>query len=1016
MESGWNPTDEGALEGDGRALRRLARALVRDTAAAEDLVQEARLVELERRRRGASGLPSLAGVVRRLALGWRREAARRSEQESAFPRELESKRPDEIAERLELSELVLRTLRGLPEPYRSTLTLYYFEGLSAGAIARRSGVPAGTVRARITRGTEELRARLRPQLERGGGDWRMALLPLAGAVEGTAQWGALLIMGTKWIAWGAAAAALVAFGWYALRGDASLAPAELAHAPVAPSLAEESRMLAASAESERRAEVLVRAGPAPAVAPTRIVARAVDEQERPIAGARLALARADAEAGPASGEDGSLVLELAGEEVERILADPVCEFVARAAGRDEVRLVVDVHAQETNWLGDFVFVAAGTLCGRVLDAQGRGLADALVIATQESIPEELDPWLGPGRLVTEGPHSARSGPDGGFALENLPEGWWIVWASDPARPWSASERVALHGGLRSEPVTLVLGPAEPARTLAGIVLEPDGKPCADASVMLLDEQGHASYDAQQSVRADGRFAFHTRGSDELLRVRARDERLRYAELVREARTGSGELVLHFAEPVPFVVHVLDESGVPVRDATVFAFSPRDRALFPGCDAKTDPKGRAELRAPESAYHVLVDAQGFGSSTQGPFEPGAQARELEFRLQRAAGLRGFVRAGGQGIGGAKLRLLECAAPGQRFVPLGPDQRPGGWSEEVDPQSQRRADSRADGSFVLGAPRASRAREAGRFVLVAEARGFAPARLGPLELANGFARDDLEFELKPGGAIAGLLAAPPGGVFAGWRVLASDGCACWREALVDPQGRFRFEHLSAGRWQLVPLPPPPVRSWSWEEREDAQSAELQVDVVEGRTVEVRCAIPDLQETFLEGRFDVRADPPGIWSVQLVPIDEAGESHTYPLRALLRLDSTFRIRARGYGRYQLLLECSDARWGGAQVSDIVELGPQGALWSGALGFARLAGHVSPRTQLVFGFVLGPGELRASTVFKPGPDGLVDGRWIPRGRVLLADEPHPPGDLVDHPLLVIEAREGESASIDLR
>ncbi len=1018
MAAGWNPGGEAELERDGKALRRLARALVRDASTADDLVQDAWVVALERRERAAQGGAFLSGVVRRLALGWRRAEARRGERENASAGETQSPRPDEIAERLELSELVLRTLRGLPEPYRSTLILHFFDGLPAGAIARKTGVPAGTVRARLTRGIEELRARVRPRLEREGRDWRQALLPIAGTVHGPmAAWGALTIMGVKWAFGCVAVAALVVLGWQAwqagagreaspgaLVGPSGIAGPEEA-APV------ESR--GAGAEAGRRdAASPVTEGATTGT--TRVVARAVDDDGHPLSGARLALA--GSEPGPVSDASGALLLVIAEADAERLVQQPESNLVASADGHSDTTSVVRLHAGQTNWLGDLVLLSAGELRGRVCDSAGRGLSGALVIATQESLSEDQDTWMGPGRFVLEGPRRMRCAGDGSFAFAQLPEGWWIVLATDTARPWMASERIPVRGGAQAGPITLVLGAAEPARTLAGRVLEPDGKPCAGARAMLVAESGIADYDEQRITSADGRFEFHTREPGTLLRVHAlEDGGARFAELVREVRTGEGELVLQFKTATQLRVLVRDQSGEPLGSTPVFAYLLDDRPLHFACRATTDSEGRATMREPQASYSVLVDGQGFERAQQGPFEPGSAPLELEFRLQRGAGLRGRVTANGQGFAGAHLRLLELAQPGVHFEPLADDERAGGWTEEVDPVPEWQANSAAEGRFTLGAPRATKLRAGGRFMLVAEARGWAAAVLGPLDLGNLDAREGLELALTPGGSIDGRLVASPPRSLAGWRIVASSGFGCLCEALVDPQGRFRFEHLAPGRWQLAPQPPPAVRDWTWHESEEAQPARVQILVEEGRTRVVDCELPPLEETFVEGRFCVRADPPGIWSAQLVPLSESSQVERQSIRGMLRLDSTFRLRTHGYGRYRLLLECDDPRWGAAQVSDIVELGADGAHWSGEIGFARLSGQVSPNTQHLFCFAPGPGELRASSYFRPREAGLIGERWIPRGRVLITDEPHPPGEKIEHPLATIEVREGEMTTIEL-
>jgi hypothetical protein len=82
-----------------------------------------------------------------------------------------------LVERLELEERLVRELRALSEPLRGTLVLRYHEGLTAAEIARREGVPEGTVRWRVKRGLDELRERMERAC--GGRDGLvLALVPL----------------------------------------------------------------------------------------------------------------------------------------------------------------------------------------------------------------------------------------------------------------------------------------------------------------------------------------------------------------------------------------------------------------------------------------------------------------------------------------------------------------------------------------------------------------------------------------------------------------------------------------------------------------------------------------------------------------------------------------------------------------------------------------------------------------------------------------------------------------------
>ena len=66
------------------------------------------------------------------------------------------------------SEQIVAALRGLPEEYRVVSTLYFMEDLSYGEIADTLGIPVGTVRSRLHRGRKILQKLLwRVAVERG---------------------------------------------------------------------------------------------------------------------------------------------------------------------------------------------------------------------------------------------------------------------------------------------------------------------------------------------------------------------------------------------------------------------------------------------------------------------------------------------------------------------------------------------------------------------------------------------------------------------------------------------------------------------------------------------------------------------------------------------------------------------------------------------------------------------------------------------------------------------------------
>jgi len=165
------------LTHDGH-LRALARALVREASAADDLAQDAWLAALEARVEARSWPAWLATVARRLATKERRTSARRAQREERAARAEAAPSTAELLEREEARARVVAALLALAEPLRTTLVLRFLEDLPPRAVARRMQVPVETVRTRTRRGLEALRAELDGSFgarER----WLSALVPLA---------------------------------------------------------------------------------------------------------------------------------------------------------------------------------------------------------------------------------------------------------------------------------------------------------------------------------------------------------------------------------------------------------------------------------------------------------------------------------------------------------------------------------------------------------------------------------------------------------------------------------------------------------------------------------------------------------------------------------------------------------------------------------------------------------------------------------------------------------------------
>lgn len=133
---------------------------------AEDLAQECfvRLYRhLPRITPQAKFSTFLFGIARNLTLNALRDARRRGQVvgpaiENEREIRCEGRRPDELAQLKELDAMIRRGLESLSPAHREILILREFNGLDYDAIAEVIGCQKGTVRSRLARAREQLRA------------------------------------------------------------------------------------------------------------------------------------------------------------------------------------------------------------------------------------------------------------------------------------------------------------------------------------------------------------------------------------------------------------------------------------------------------------------------------------------------------------------------------------------------------------------------------------------------------------------------------------------------------------------------------------------------------------------------------------------------------------------------------------------------------------------------------------------------------------------------------------------
>ena len=211
-------------------LRRVARALVHNEHAAEDLAQDAWVAALGRGRTRAVDRPWLGGLLRHRNFADRRKAATRFDRERGAARGEATPAADEIAAQMELRELVSRALRELDEPYRTAVYLHFVEGKSMRELAEQLDVATSTAHSRVNGGVNRLRQRLDAA---HGGDrrtWLALMVPWSNAAAPVTTWST----GLGLIAMGAAVAVAAAAGIFMLKRPAPTEPVALPPVAVVP--------------------------------------------------------------------------------------------------------------------------------------------------------------------------------------------------------------------------------------------------------------------------------------------------------------------------------------------------------------------------------------------------------------------------------------------------------------------------------------------------------------------------------------------------------------------------------------------------------------------------------------------------------------------------------------------------------------------------------------------------------------------------------------------------------------
>ncbi len=394
------PTDVRDLLAEVAWLRRLTRALTDDALAADDLAQDT-LAAAVAQPPGLHG-DRLRAWLRRVAQRRRWRAQARERQRCAVERAVA--RPERAADdRLDAARWLHDAVAALPEPYRTAVTLRFFDELSPRQLAQRLGISPAAARQRVHRGLVLLRQRLERQ-PRGAERLAAALLP--------APLPLLAIMSAKLTLLGLGATAVAAAVLLSLwSGDAPAASAPETP-PAAAGVAATAAASAAPAGPVRRA-LTDRAAP---TATATAVLRVLGPAGAPALGARAAW----------RDETGALhALPLATDTATAPLPPNAqgCRLYAGAPG------CVTTSAQVPAQPADVTLrLAAGaTVRGRVVEREGPAVDLRLHIAAAAGNVARVEGTALRAALAELGlagvPDTVLTDASGAFVIDDVPSDW-----------------------------------------------------------------------------------------------------------------------------------------------------------------------------------------------------------------------------------------------------------------------------------------------------------------------------------------------------------------------------------------------------------------------------------------------------------------------------------------------------------------------------------------------------------------------------------------------------------------
>lgn len=471
--------------------------------------------------------------------------------------------------------------------------------------------------------------------------------------------------------------------------------------------------------------------------------------------------------------------------------------IRRAKGPYVTQRGIRLTARQVLDVGDVVLGLSGGLSGRVVGADGAGIADVAVAIAWE-IENDFDAVMADPDTLPWVEAQVRTDAEGRWKAEGLEPGAKSVVARAPSGAADVKTPVAVVAGVVTPGADFTLGGA---RVIAGRAEWADGKPIAGARVFAKTMSKPASFTVESA--ADGSFrlvgladgvyfvgAFIPGMSVQLVPGRKPgDEDVRIVVPLGGALTGkvasksTGAAIGQFRVTPVFT----DERDWMAN----FIAQKIDKVL--GGAGFTSPDGAFRFARLKPGHYTLhVEAEGYPPTDSAPVEVvgGTEAIAPTVELPDGHRIAGFVRdATGAPIADAKIVIVS-------FEDLG-----------VSPELERTYDLSA---WIAERPEETRTDEKGAFRtepltprayrLAAARKGFMSRLLDPVD-ASAKSVEGVEFRLDPSGSVAIRVRDPRGRPVVGASVMLVHAEGRIVRVGSGPSGLAEIADQRPGSWAAV-----------------------------------------------------------------------------------------------------------------------------------------------------------------------------------------------------------------------